>query len=501
MLKIYRENYCSYFLHDILFGNNILKIILTLFIFISCNKKEDLDNKPNIVFIIADDMNTAVSGFGHPQVKTPELDKLSQKGVKFNNMHCQYPVCGASRASILSGVYPYKNKTMGNSGTLRGNMPEVITMPQLFRNNGYHVGRISKIYHMNIPHDILSGKSGKDDPQSWDWFVNIKAPEQHTPGVKTNWSPKNTTSQSFIGIVGEADDLDYADGITTDYAIKFLKKNKDKPFFLAVGYVRPHVPLVAPKKYFDLYNQNEMEIPYVKENDLNDVPKIIRDYKSNISTYGITPELHKGLLEAYYSCISYVDAQVGQIIDTLEELDLRKNTIIVFSSDHGYLLGHHNKFQKQHLFEESTKVPFIISVPWLEDQHGNKTNKITELIDLYPTLAELSNLEPPSLLQGNSLYPLLIDPNSKSWEKEMAFTVSRNGGESIRTDKWRFTQWGFGELGYELYDIINDPGEFTNQAKNPNYKTVFDELKSKLEQKRLSIGYKEFIDSNPEKYY
>ena len=444
---------------------------------------------PNVLFLMSDDLSTALSGFGHPQCKTPELDKLAERGMRFENMHCQYPVCGASRASLMSGLYPYTNRPLGNAGTLRGNMPDVVTMSQLFRKNGYRVGRVSKIYHMGIPMEIIAGTAIRDDPHSWDEVVNIKAPEQNAPGEKTNWSPKNKSSQSFTGVVAEGDDLLHADGMAANHAIDFLKRHKDKPFFLACGFVRPHVPLVAPVKYFDLYDRDAMKAPVVPENDLEDVPGIIRNYKRNSTSYGVTPELHKGLLEAYYASISYMDAQVGRVLDALEELGLADNTIIVFTSDHGYLLGHHNKFQKQHLFEEATRVPFIVSIPWMKNQHGKATTHITELIDLYPTLAKLAGLKAPNSLHGKSMVPLLKNPNSDGWKKEVAFTISRSGGESIRTREWRFTQWGFGADGMELYDLRNDPGEFTNLAMKSKYSVQLNKLKKQLEAKRREAGY------------
>ena len=446
-------------------------------------------DKPNILFFMSDDLNTALSGFGHPQCKTPELDKLADRGIRFENMHCQYPVCGASRASLMSGLYPYTNGTMGNIGTLRGNMPDVLTMSQLFRNNGYHVGRISKIYHMGIPNEIIAGTAERDDPHSWDEVVNIKAPEQNAPGEKTNWSPKNNSSQTFTGVIAEGGDPVHADGMAAGHAIDFLRRHKDKPFFLACGFVRPHVPLVAPKQYFDRYDREAMVAPVVPEGDLEDVPKIIRNYKRNSTSYGVTPELHKGLLEAYYASISFMDAQVGRVLDELEALGLADNTIVVFTSDHGYLLGHHDKFQKQHLFEEATRVPFIVSVPWMKNQHGKATKHITELIDLYPTLAELSGLTPPRSLQGNSMLPLLKNPKSDDWKKELAFTISRNGGESIRTPHWRFTQWDYGKGGMELYDLRKDPGEFTNLAQKSENAGQLEKMKRQLEATRREAGY------------
>ncbi|WP_417739464.1 sulfatase-like hydrolase/transferase [Rosistilla oblonga] len=447
--------------------------------------------KPNVLFLISDDLNTALSGFGHKQCKTPNLDRLARRGVKFENMHCQYPVCGASRASIMSGLYPYSNLTLGNEGTLRGNLPDVVTLSQTFRNNGYYAGRISKIYHMGIPFEIIEGTSESDDPFSWDEAINIKGPEQNAPGELTNWSPKNKGSQNFTGVVATGGDSEHADGMAADRAIEMLSRVRDQPFFLAVGFVRPHVPLVAPKKYFDQYKRDEMLAPVVPQHDLDDVPRIIRGYKRNSTTYGVTPELHKGLLQAYYASVSYMDAQVGRVLDALEEQGLAENTIVVFTSDHGYLLGHHNKYQKQHLFEEATRVPFIISVPWLKEQHGRGTTKITELVDLYPTLTELAGIPAPGTLQGTSLKPLLLDIESPAWNKEQAFTISRSGGESIRTADWRFTQWGFGENGLELYDLNNDPGEFTNQARNPDYASVVKKLRAQLIAKRDAAGFKQ----------
>jgi iduronate 2-sulfatase len=454
----------------------------------AASRKGDARN-PNVLFLMSDDLNTALSGFGHPQCKTPELDKLADRGVCFENMHCQYPVCGASRASLMSGLYPYTNGTLGNNGTLRGSMPDVLTMSQLFRNNGYRVGRVSKIYHMGIPFEIIAGTAERDDPHSWDEVVNIKAPEQNAPGKITHWSPKDKGSQTFEGVVADGGDLAHADGMAASHAIEFLKRNKDNPFFLACGFVRPHVPLVAPAKYFDLYDRDAMVAPVVPENDLDDVPGIIRGYKRNSTTYGVTPELHKGLLEAYYASVSYMDAQVGRVLAALNELGLADNTIVVFSSDHGYLLGHHHKFQKQHLFEESTRVPFIVSVPWMAGQHGKATRHITELIDLYPTLAGLAGLKAPGILQGESLLPLLKNPAAKNWKKNIAFTISRSGGESIRTHDWRYTQWGFGKSGMELYDLKNDPAEFHNLAHKPKYSAQLKELRKQLEAKRLAAGY------------
>ncbi len=465
--------------------------IVAMFLIASLSNAQE--GKPNVLLLMSDDLNTSLSGYGHPQCKTPRLDELAKRGMRFENMHCQYPVCGASRASLMTGLYPYTNGMLGNEGDLRKNLPDVVTMSQLFRKGGYHAGRVSKIYHMGIPTEILEGTANHDDSLSWDETVNIKALEQNAPGTRTEWSPLDKGSQTFTGVEASTGDLEHADGMAAEAAIEFLKENKDKPFFLGCGFVRPHVPLVAPSKYFDLYDRDSMIAPLVPEGDLDDVPGVIRNYKAN-SRYGVTPELHKGLLEAYYSSISYMDAQVGRVLDTLDELGLRENTIVIFSSDHGYLLGHHNKFQKQHLFEEATRVPFILSVPWIPETHGKSCKQITELVDLYPTVAELAGLKAPDSLQGQSMASLLRNPAESSWSKRLAFTISRSGGESIRTNRWRYTHWGYGSKGEELYDLEKDPGEFNNLAKDLNYHVFLAALRTQLDAKRSEAGY------DPKKY-
>lgn len=451
-------------------------------------------SKPNILFLVSDDLNTSLSGFGHPQCKTPNLDKLASHGVKFENMHCQYPVCGASRASMMTGLYPYTTNCLGNGFDLVENIKGLTTMPKAFMNSGYDVTRVSKIYHMGIPKEIIAGTAEHDDPASWNTAINVKAPEDNANGIKTNWSPGNKGSQSFIGVISSEGDEAHADGMAANHAIEILNQVKegDAPFFLAVGFVRPHVPLVAPSKYFDLYDRNAMEIPYFPEGDFEDMPGPIRKYKNN-DGYKVTPEGHKGLLEAYYASVSYMDAQVGRVLEALEQNNLTENTIVVFTSDHGYLLGHHNRFQKQHLFEEATRVPFILSVPWMKEQHGQSTGEMTELIDVYPTLGELAEVETPEVLQGASLKPLLLDVNSPEWTKEVAFTISRLGGETIRTKKWRYTQWYFGKKGKELYDHEKDPGEFVNQANNPEYAATLKSLQQKLNLKKTEAGFERFI--------
>ena len=469
-----------------------LALLLSCFFVSFVVQAEAQPAKPNILFIIADDLNNALSGFGHPQCRTPQLDKLAKNSVKFESMHCQYPLCGPSRASIMSGQYPYTNGTLKNLpySDLRKHNPDITTLPELFKKNGYISHRISKIYHMGIPSEIINGTADSDDEQSWSSTVNIKAPEQNSPGDNKFLSPGMKGSQTFHAVKSKGGDHAQADGMAVDKAIEFLRENKDNPFFLALGFVRPHVPLVAPIKYFDLYKNMDMQLPDAPSDDLNDVPEIIRGYKTT-NAYKPIEGGHAKILQAYYATVSYMDAQAGRVIAELENLGIRENTIVVFTSDHGYLLGEHHKWQKQHLFKGSTRVPFIVSVPWINDTHGQSTLQITELIDLYPTLSELAQLTPPDDIQGNSLLQLLQNPETTNWKKSTAFTISRSGGESLRTQKWRYTQWGYGDSGQELYDLSKDPDEFTNLADNPEYKTILANLKQQLTNRRLNAGYNE----------
>lgn len=364
------------------------------------------DTRPNVLLIMADDLNTALSGYGHVDCHTPNLDRLAARGVQFDRAYCQFPLCGPSRASIMTGLYPYQNNVLLNFTHFRKTVPDAVTISQLFQQNGYYAARVSKIFHMGIPIDIRKGTAGDDDPASWEDAVNIKCTEN--PGPTYNWSPKKSGSQSFTATYGTEGDSTYVDGMAADRAVEMIQNRPtDRPFFLGVGFVRPHVPLIAPQKYYDLYDRDALSIPYAPADDLDDLPPLIQQDQTAEEMGITTPEIHRGLLEAYYASVSYMDAQVGRVLDALDANGLRENTIIVFASDHGYHLGDHHKFQKRHLFEECTRVPFIISVPWLTDQHGKATAQFAELVDLYPTLAELANLTPPKSIQGMSLLPLL----------------------------------------------------------------------------------------------
>ncbi|MFT5301150.1 MAG: iduronate 2-sulfatase [Mariniblastus sp.] len=450
---------------------------------------DDGPDRPNVLMIMSDDLNTALSGFGHPQCKTPELDRLAKRGVSFRRMYCQFPVCGASRSSLMNGLYPYSTGDLANTTNFRRKRPDAVTLSQLFKNNGYYVARVSKIFHMGIPGEIIAGTAIADDPQSWGEAYNIQCGEHNLPGKRVDHSPGWESTQTFQRVEASGTDLEMADGMAATKAIELLKQHQDDPFFIAVGFVRPHVPLVAPEKYFRAYPEKEMQLAVVPENDLDDVGKITSKYKTTESLK-IAQEDMQAIHTAYYASVTHMDAQVGRVLKALDELGLREKTIVIFSSDHGYHLGEHHKWQKQHLFEETTRVPFILSVPWLAKSHGNAANQICELVDLYPTISDLAGLQAPDYLQGASMRSILADVETREWEKSRAFTVSTKGGVSLRTEKWRYTEWGKGRSkDVELYDLTKDPQEFTSVASDPAYQEALAKMAKQLAAKKLAAGF------------
>jgi iduronate 2-sulfatase len=329
---------------------------------------------------------------------------------------------------------------------------------------------------MGIPGNIISGTSGRDDPMSWDEAINIKAPEQNAPGLKEDLSPKvKSRGMDFVKVEADGGDLVHADGMAAEKAIELLAKLKDKPFFLAVGMVRPHVPLVAPKSYFKPYTPKDMKLAEKREGDLQDVPVAART-QTNAVKYGMNTEQQRKTLAAYYASVSYMDAQVGKVLDELNRLGLDENTVVVFTSDHGYNLGQHTSWQKLSLWEDSVRSPLIISAPGNTGSQNKRSGKVAELIDIYPTIVDLCGFTPSANLPGTSLRTLVENPDTKQWKDKAAYTITHNKGRSLRTQKWRYNLWADGEDGVELYDHENDPGEFTNLAKDKKYRDVVKKL-------------------------
>ena len=420
------------------------------------------ESKPNVLFLICDDLNCDLGCYGHRLVKSPNIDRLAKRGVRFEHAYCQFPLCGPSRASFMTGLYPDQTLIRRNAIYIREHLPNVQTMSQMFRNNGYFATRIGKIYHYNVPKHI--GTSGHDDPYSWDATINPRGRDKTDEGKIFSLRP-GSFGGTLSWLAADGTDEEQTDGIAATEAVRLLKQHaKQKtPFFLAVGLFRPHTPFVAPKKYFEMYPTERIVVPTVPEGYLATLPipaqqTLIRK-KDQVN---LPDELARQAIQAYYASITFADAQVGRILDALEESGLAENTVVVFTSDHGYHMGEHGYWQKTTLFENAARVPLIIAAPGMSA--GGKTVMApAEMVDFYPTLAELCGLRAPAALPGVSLAATLNDAEARP--RESAFTQYGNG-YSIRTDRYRYTEWGEkGQDGAELYDHDSDPAELNNLAK------------------------------------
>ncbi len=464
--------------------------LLILISFSSLLVSSQNNKKFNVLFIISDDLTaTAVSAYENKASKTPNIDKLASEGVRYTKAYCQYPVCGPSRASFMSGYYPSATTTYGYISGRKNIGPDRQTWAQLFKDNGYYSARVSKIFHMGVPIDIETGSNGADDEASWTERFNSKGPEWKAIGeaelVQGNPDGKIERKGGNVMTIVKADgdDLVHSDGKTAQKAIELIKKHKEKPFFLAVGFVRPHVPFVAPKKYFIPYPFQNIVMPERIKEDWNDIPKRGINYVTSVNAH-MSPEQEKKAVAAYYAAVSYMDTQVGKVLKTLKDEGLEDNTIVIFTSDHGFHLGEHRFWMKVSLHEESVRVPLIIKVP------GKKPavcNSFVELLDLYPTISELAGLKPSQYIQGKSLVKTIDHPNTKV--RDMAFTVTQ-GGRSflIRTDKWAYIQYDEDAgSGIELYDMEKDPKQFYNLALKPDYAGVVAGFQKKLKQKLAEV--------------
>ncbi|ALJ04454.1 iduronate-2-sulfatase [Pseudalgibacter alginicilyticus] len=469
-----------------------------LIIFFSCHQKKDY----NVLFIISDDLTaTALSSYGNKFCKTPNIDKLAFEGVKYTKAYCQYPVCGPSRASFMSGYYPNATTTYGYvSG--RGNIGnERKTWSQTFKENGYYTARVSKIFHMGVPIDIETGSDGTDDLASWHEKYNSQALEWKTQGaaelVQGNPDEKLERKGGNVMTIVKADgdDLVHADGKTAEKACELIRNHKNEKFFLAVGMVRPHVPFVAPQSYFDPYPYKKINLPEKIDGDWNDIPERGINYVTSVNGE-MSIEQQQKAVAAYYASVSFMDAQVGKVLKTLEEEGLEDNTIIVFTSDHGFHLGEHDFWMKVSLHEESARVPLIIKVP---GKNPAVCNSFVELIDLYPTVAELAGLDFSKHIQGKSLVGTLENPNHEV--RDMAFSVSQGGKDFLlRTDKWAYIQYDEdAKSGMELFDMENDPKQYTNLAYSSEYSNIIDKFQQKLKDKLKEVRTNDLeIDYNEE---
>ncbi|MCM8542021.1 MAG: sulfatase, partial [Lentisphaeraceae bacterium] len=340
--------------------------------------------KPNVLFISVDDLSNALACYGDLVAKTPHIDRLAHTGTMFDKAYNQIPLCNPSRASVMTGLRPDQIKVYDLDRHFRDEKPNAVTLSQAFMKEGYVAGRVGKIYHYNVPASI--GTDGFDDKPSWQFTVNPKGRDKTDEHLIFNAEPHRKISGALSWLAADGKDEEQTDGMITTEAIKIMEKNTDKPFFLAVGFFRPHTPYVAPKKYFDMYPLEKMRIPYAPAGDREDVPVAAFAHNCFIPNYNLDKKTCLKAMQAYYACISFIDAQVGRLLDALDRLKLSDNTIVVFWSDHGYHMGEHNGvWQKRTLFEEGARAPLIIRAPKLKNK-GHISKRIVEFIDIYPTV-------------------------------------------------------------------------------------------------------------------
>lgn len=438
------------------------------------------DRKLNVLFIAVDDMNTDLACYGHAQVKSPNIDALAARGVRFDRAYCQFPLCSPSRSSLMTGLRPDTTRVFDLTYHFRVGLPDVVTLPQLFRQHGYYAGRVGKIYHYGNPGDI--GTNGLDDAASWQEVVNPAGRDKTTLELDVmNYTPRTGLGSAMAWLADPTGrDEEHTDGKVATEAIRLLEQHRDGPFFLAVGFYKPHTPWIAPAKYFEPYPLEQIGLPELDPGYPATVPPPALSSTHPWPYKGVTPEQARLCKRAYYGAISFVDAQIGRVVAALDRLGLRENTVIVFWSDHGYHLGEHGLWMKQSCFEEAARVPVIIVLP-ATARAGQTCPRPVELLDLYPTLADLAGLPPPAQIAGHSLRPLLEDPQA-AWPHAAYTQVERNGfaGHSIRTERWRYTEWAFGAKGAELYDHQADPQELHNLAAEAAQANTIQDLKARL---------------------
>ncbi|MGH9161847.1 MAG: sulfatase [Vicinamibacteraceae bacterium] len=463
-------------------------------------KAPDPLERPNVLFIAVDDMNTDLGAYGSPVARTPNIDRLAKRGVLFRRAYAQQAVCNPSRASLLTGMRPDTLRVWDLRTDFRDTHPEVVTLPQLFKARGYFTQGIGKIFH-----NWGAKESIATDPPSWsvpqtyhyaphfsDWYAPGAARDTPADG------PREPTQR--VNVPDEA----YFDGRIAQAAIQALRTHKDEPFFLAVGFWKPHLPFNAPQKYWDLFDPDQIPSP-LPASPPRGVPPIalhdfreLRGYQGMPKDGGLTPAQVRHLRHGYYAAISFVDAQIGKVLDELDAQDLWDRTIVVLWSDHGFHIGEHGLWAKTSNFERDARVPLIISTPG-QTTAGRQTNAIVELVDLYPTLADLANLPRPDGLEGMSLRPLLDNPNQElhaaaltqfprpPYFRQRPYFMEQPDvmGYSIRTSRFRYTEWRDVDsretVARELYDHDNDPTESINLAGDPRARNRVHDLARLLE--------------------
>ena len=468
------------------------------------DRDEAGQDRLNVLFITIDDLRPQLGCYGDPLAKSPHIDRLAARGMLFERAYCQQALCAPSRSSFLTGRYPTTTGIYNIETHIREVMPDVVTLPQLFRKNGYESLGLYKVFHL-VGFDP-DGFGNLNDTASWSRPLWLPARSGYGPYGDSIFqaSYQACLQKGPLGYGNIPRSLAYEapvvadsmlnDGETALQAIRLLRELKDSAFFMAVGFYHPHLPFTAPEKYWNLYDRGELKLPANQHAPHNAPPyvmvsdKELRSY-TNIPDEGeFSDSLKKDLLHGYLASISYVDAQVGLVLDELDRLGLRDKTIIVLLGDHGYQIGEHGLWCKKHTnFEMAVRAPLIISYPD-QPNAGASTDRLVEFVDIYPTLAQLAGLTPLDEPEGKSLVPIIQNPES-SW-KDVAFSCYPRGGRlgvSMRTDQYRLTAWRNYEtnsVDYELYDHALDPQENQNVANVPAYDSIKIHLIERFKQSR-----------------
>ncbi|MDO8541104.1 MAG: sulfatase [Opitutaceae bacterium] len=413
--------------------------------------------KPNVLFIAVDDLRTSLGCYGNADVKTPNIDRLAARAVRFDNAYVQYTVCNPSRSSFLSGLRPDQTGVVDNRTILRDRLPDVVTFPQLLKENGWHSAAFGKIFHLGGGRDAALRDRWADLPKSWHSAQSFEA----TATGRTKLAGRDLTggklSWCHWGAMDGGDE-DQPDGQIARAVCAKIESLGDTPWIIGAGFMKPHDPFLAPKKYFDLYPEGSLAL-YRDPAGMTPAPPLAVGFGELGEAFRKFADTERGeFLRAYYACTSFMDAQVGRVLDTVDRLHLWDNTLVIFLGDHGYHLGERGWWNKNTLFERSCRAPLMIAAPGAK---RGVVRGLVEFVDLYPTIAEYCGVTPPARLAGRSLRPLVNDPSGPG--KPAAFTLvtrGKNRGDSIRTERWRYTEWSDGAR--ELYDHDADPEENRN---------------------------------------
>ena len=457
----------------------VLSLVLVFLSFKTTRENEEktsISKKKNILFIMVDDLRPELNIYGENKIISPHIDALAKSGVVFNRAYSNVPVCGASRASLLTGIRPTSKRFLRYNASIKKETPNALNLVKHLKNEGYTTISNNKITHL------------KYDIEEWDeeWYPSSKKWRNYIS--KENILLESNGKHGYAYESPDVDDDAYNDGETANKSIQDLKNLKatGKPFFLAVGFVKPHLPFNAPKKYWDLYDSKKIELPKNNQFQAN-VPNRARHLWGELRYYKDIPkkgqvsnEMAKKLIHGYYASVSYVDAQVGKLIKGLDDLDMRENTTIILVGDHGWSLMEHGLWVKHSNFEVALQVPLIISDS--DIQKNKKTNSIAELVDLYPSICDLANISKPDHLEGNSLTNALQNP-SKIFKNKAYARYQK--GETLIADNFFYTEWQINDktIAKMLYDHNTDPDENRNLAVEDQYKIVMDSLSNILNKK------------------